>query len=1023
MRGFGSDGRCMPETGTVMARRTVVAVLTMLVLLLGVTASAYATEEMPKNKVLPSIGGTPLQQYTTLNAKKGEWTGGGLTYSYQWQRCETECTNIAGGVAKVSTYSLQYADIGTHVRVIVTAKNNKGSAEADSAQYPSTGTVAPAQPKNISAPVVSGVYQENQLLSVASVGGWSGTPANSYRYQWERCNTEGKSCKSIEGATEASYRTTEADYAHKLRVTVTAVVTVAGYELENSGSSGPTPVIEHGPPVTQDGPSISGALRVGGTLKAASGHWVGQPPITYTNAWERCNAEGSCSVVGESSTYTVAAGDVGKSLRLAVTASNELGSATAKSVSTPIVLGFGEQEDFAVSWGEGFRGQLGTDYRTMWEDNPVPIEGVSDIASIAMGGTGSYELHSDGTISASGAGWVGTIGDGGRKASWEQGVTHVTVKGITTATQVSGGNSSAAALLANGHVVNWGSNGTATFGNGKGGFEYETGENQLEPKEVEGLEAVTSIVAHYSDRFALLPGGRVDAWGYNRWGQLGIEWTEECEKLSTCETEYGTNKSVPKKLIPGEPAHKCFRETGWEFCYKRPAPVLYEGEPLEGVTQIAAGAESTYALLEGGEVLSWGNDNKGQLGQTVTPAPHTDFTPPGKVMLGPGEPLHGVVAISAGHSFGLALVEGEGGKLALYGWGYDEKDQMGPAVDTCTSKALPCDRWARPLGGPEGVEIAQVAAGAEFTVLLGTNGRVYTIGSNALGQLGRGAGCELGTGHMGLYESCYSGAWGAVPGLENVRSVDAGPVTVLALVEPGGAQPLPVVGSNPAHQQLHLGWALPDGEEAETLVYRKWEHPGEMEGEAEGEGEGNEGVEEEPYEGAGGVAPKNEVAPSIKAYEPSGSEAEPWVRVKNGLQPGDKLVAAPGTWTATPAPYVYEYKWLRCTSKCKQIPESELAGVETNEYVLNENDIGDTIEVEVIARNGVKPAGTGRTVLPTETIKAPEEGRSQQAIKLKLKGLDGATLSGLLEPEYEVKLNSTGGPHGIQRQMVLKPGA
>jgi alpha-tubulin suppressor-like RCC1 family protein len=1045
MAGFGSGGWGI--AGTRGSRRPAAPVVLGLLaaLLLFFAASAHATEELPKNTKLPSIGGT-LEEHFSLNGKKGEWTGGGLTYGYLWERCETECHPIPG--ATNSEYTAQYADIGTKLRVVVTAKNKVGSAEATSAQ---AGPVTPWPPKLISAPVTSGTYQEDQVLSVSN-GTWEGTPATRYEYEWERCNSEGASCKAIAGATEPSYRTGSEDVGHKLKVNVKLFVELTEPTIERNARSAATPLIEHGPPVAADEPAVSGELHVGGTLHAATGKWLGQAgeEITYAYSWERCTAEG-CGKVGEAANYTVATEDVGKALRVTVTATNGHGSASSHSVETPIVLGSGEHEDFAVAWGEDERGEAGTIYRTTWVDHPVPVEGVSGIdlpafiegehlheyfegtkelpegggeaKSIAVGGGTSFEVHPDGTITASGAGSAGTLGYGGVKATWEQGVTHVAVKGVSSAVEVSSGNSSAAALLEDGTVLDWGGNGYGILGNGKGGFEYETGENRLEPKEVKELKGagVTSVTAGWGDRFALLPGGRVDAWGYNRWGQLGIKWTTECKSVSGCENQFGSNKERPRRSKePGEAAHKCLVETGWELCYKRPAPVVYEeneSKPLEHVKQIAAGGQDTYALLESGEVLSWGDDSKAQLAQEKEPGSHTTFTPPGPVMVGPHEPLTNVVAISSGYGFVLALVRHEGGAMSLYGWGQDANDELGPAAENCGKKAPACDRWAQPVSGPEGVHVAQIAAGAAYSAVLGTNGRVYTIGANNLGQLGRGPGCELGGGQMGINETCYSDVWQAVSGVEHVISIAAGHATVVAVVAPEAAQPLPVVGVQPAHQQLELGWSLPDSEVPESVVYRKWEYPGnlisEPEGENGGSGEGEEGAETETEEGTG-VAPKNKEKPAIEALEqPEGLEE--WVKAKQELRVGDKLVASRGVWEASPEPTFYEYTWKRCATKCRTVHTVGGSGEEANVYVLGEADIGFRIKVEVTAHNGVPPAGTAASN-ETETIKSGKHSSRE------VKELDGVTLGGLTESEYEVKLESSRGLHETVRTMVLRPG-
>ena len=71
-----------------------------------------------------------------------------------------------------------------------------------------------------SAPVVSGVAQQGQVLG-ATPGGWSGNPT-SFAYQWRRCNTAGSSCSDIVPAVGITYVVQAADVGFTLRVRVTA---------------------------------------------------------------------------------------------------------------------------------------------------------------------------------------------------------------------------------------------------------------------------------------------------------------------------------------------------------------------------------------------------------------------------------------------------------------------------------------------------------------------------------------------------------------------------------------------------------------------------------------------------------------------------------------------------------------------------------------------------------------------------------------------------------------------------------
>ncbi len=66
-------------------------------------------------------------------------------------------------------------------------------------------------------------------------------------------------------------------------------------------------------------------------------------PTSYSYQWQRCNAQGtSCVGLNTSgATYTVGTIDIGNTLRVVVTASNTVGSATATSAATPVVAACG----------------------------------------------------------------------------------------------------------------------------------------------------------------------------------------------------------------------------------------------------------------------------------------------------------------------------------------------------------------------------------------------------------------------------------------------------------------------------------------------------------------------------------------------------------------------------------------------------------------------------------------------------------------------------------------------------------
>jgi hypothetical protein len=87
------------------------------------------------------------------------------------------------------------------------------------------------------------------------------------------------------------------------------------------------------------GPHVSGTARRRRTLNGSAGAWDGNPAPTLTIAWQRCTTKGKCTAIkgAGKSTYKVATADVGRRLRIAVTATNAIGSASANSNRTAVV--------------------------------------------------------------------------------------------------------------------------------------------------------------------------------------------------------------------------------------------------------------------------------------------------------------------------------------------------------------------------------------------------------------------------------------------------------------------------------------------------------------------------------------------------------------------------------------------------------------------------------------------------------------------------------------------------------------
>ncbi len=86
----------------------------------------------PQNTALPVISGSAVQGQT-LSASNGSWTNNPTSYAYQWSTCDVNganCSPVSG--ATTNSLVLIPADVGSTIRISVTASNSSGSGTATS---------------------------------------------------------------------------------------------------------------------------------------------------------------------------------------------------------------------------------------------------------------------------------------------------------------------------------------------------------------------------------------------------------------------------------------------------------------------------------------------------------------------------------------------------------------------------------------------------------------------------------------------------------------------------------------------------------------------------------------------------------------------------------------------------------------------------------------------------------------------------------------------------------------------------
>jgi hypothetical protein len=304
---------------------------------------------VPSALTAPLIAGS-TNQGQTLTESHGSWSNGPTGYSYQWEDCDSNgnnCSPVAGATAQ--TYLLSAIDVGSTIRVTETARNATGLGSPASSV--ATAVVGPPAPVALALPTIAGGSSQGQTLTDVH-GSWSNGPTG-YSYQWEDCDSAGNGCVAIAGAgaTGQTYLLSATDVGHTIRVAETAS-NAAGPGVP--AASAPTPVVSGssaivivGPvalllPASSAPPSISGSAAQGKALAESHGVWSGSP-TGFTYQWERCNGTGGgCHAITSATgrAYTLAAADVGATIRIVETASNAAGaSGPATSNATSAVQG------------------------------------------------------------------------------------------------------------------------------------------------------------------------------------------------------------------------------------------------------------------------------------------------------------------------------------------------------------------------------------------------------------------------------------------------------------------------------------------------------------------------------------------------------------------------------------------------------------------------------------------------------------------------------------------------------------
>ena len=321
----------------------------------------------------PTITGT-AKVGCVLTAGPGHLGTVPVALTYQWK---ANGANISGATA--NTYTVAASLVGETITVAVTG-SKAGYTSTTKTSAP-TAAVA-AGTLSAPTPTITGTAKVGGVLT-AEPGTWAPAPV-TLTYQWKANGA------NISGATANTY-TVAASLVGKT-ITVTVTGTKTGYTTTAKTSTATAAVVAG--TLTAPTPTITGTAKVGSVLTAHPGTWA-PAPVTLTYQWK---ANGANISGATGTTYTVAAGYVGKKITVTVTGTKTGYTTTAKtSIATAAVVAGTLTAPTPTITGTAKVGSVLTAHPGTWAPSPVTLT----YQWKANGASISGATHSTYTIAAS----------------------------------------------------------------------------------------------------------------------------------------------------------------------------------------------------------------------------------------------------------------------------------------------------------------------------------------------------------------------------------------------------------------------------------------------------------------------------------------------------------------------------------------------------------------------------------------------------------------------------------------------
>lgn len=164
-----------------------------------------------------------------------------------------------------------------------------------------------------------------------------------------------------------------------------------------------------------------------------------------------------------------------------------------------------------------------------------------------------------------------------------------------------------------------------------------------------------------------------------------------------------------------------------------PIRLASDGSDLSGIVSISAGHTFALALASSGKVYVWGENSYGQMAQNVQYGNYLQAVAVKDTST--SADLTGIVSISAGGNHGLAL-DSNG---SVFSWGYSQHGELGDGANhPLVNQSLKPGAVVSEAGTGQLAGMVGVATGYSHSLALAPDGTIRIWGSGFRGNLGQG---------------------------------------------------------------------------------------------------------------------------------------------------------------------------------------------------------------------------------------------------------------------------------------------